>query len=287
MKFLQKRWVAVVICVILVITALGIRAGRNIDTQYRTNSEAAAENWGEQNYGAFTQFILDEADELSQRTVKELSVYNAAFDYAYDSICGVAIVEGTDGMSMEDKAYDLSAELGLGDSDCLLLVDQTAGDWYFVYGADFSYYVNNELEVIFTQYMQKGVESPNTVLPELFEELEDWYDDHVPVQGKQTVSVVGGIGSVLLIILFIVILVIVSIVSSVGRIGRRFVGGWGPTFFVGGRHHHRPNPGPGPGNFHRPTGRSGGFGGSSRGSGFRGGGGFGGSSRGGGFGGRR
>ncbi len=303
MGFFKKRWVAVALCVVMVIAAIGITSSKEQKQEYRPDLESNAEAWGEANYSSFTSFIYNDDELLSDGAVREISQINASLDYAYGSICGLAVFHGLDGWSLEDAAYDLSGQLELGDSDCLLVVDTDSRDWYFVYGDEFSYYVDNELEILFRGIMEDAVKDPSGVLPEVYEELADWYEDNLPLADREGSSDGDAVFGPLIVLIFVLILVVA--IGSAARTGSRVIR-TGPVFFVGGHRHrpwrHRPPPGPGPrpgprpggGSFtsrpSRPSGRSGGFGGSSRGSGFGGsrgggsrGGGFGGGSRGGGF----
>lgn len=302
MKFLQKRWVSVVLCLIMIIAAVRITSSRDRRPDYQPQDQNTAEAWAEESYGSYIHLIDDRASVLSERTVQELSVRNAALDYSYGSVCGVVVVKSVGQLSMEDAAYDLFDELQLSDADTLLLVDLTAEDWYYLYGSDFSYYVDYELEILFRGAMDGIYEDLDTGLVMLFSDLSDWYGEHLSSSESSVYQAEDTFGTALFVLVLIVILVVAIILSAVGRAGRRVVRGWGPTIIVGG-HRHRPfhygpgpRPGAGPGarpmhgyrpTQNRPAGRSGGFGGTNRG-GFSGRpGGFGGKSRGGGFGGKR
>lgn len=303
MKFFQKRWVAGIICLLMIVAAFGISANKQEKAVYQPSNSEAAEDWGEENYQAYTRYVLDEAGLFSEKTIREVSEYNAEFDYAYGSICGIATVSSLDGQSIEDAAYDTAERIGLGEHDYLLLLDEQSKDWYFVYGDAAAAYVDHRLEILVTGAMDTILRNPNEDLTELFDDLEDWCSDTLPLAASQGANSQSGgtaIGTGLFVLL-IVVLVIVSLASATIRAGRRIVGGWWPMFIGRPRrvrfHHHTPPPGHRPPTGPRPgTGpkmssggsRSGGFGGSSRGS-FGRGGGFGGSSRGGrgGFGGKR
>lgn len=297
MEFFQKKWVSIVLCVVMVVAAIGITQNKRHQNEYHPESEAIAENWGEENYTGYTQYISD-SGFLSDGTIQEISKYNASFDYSYGSICGVAVVDHLSEQTISQEAIAQSEALQLGDCDCLLVMYPDAEDWYFAYGDTFSYYVDQELEILIKGSMNEAAANPEEILPELFEELSDWYEDHYPVSqdSDDGVKYASSLehGSFLIVLLVLIVMIIVF--SSLARAGRRFIWGWGPTIFVGRRHrpfrtgpyfHHNPGPGTrntGP----RPSGRSGGFGRSSRGGGFGDrGGGFGGGSRGGGFGGRK
>ena len=284
MKFFQKRWVAITLCVLMIAASLAISRART-SKEYQPDSTSSAEAWGQDNYGSFTRYIRDDAGLLSEKTIRSLSEHNAALDYAYDSICGVAIVDlGIASGKMEDEAFDLGYELGLRESDFFLLLDTKSRDWYFAYGTDAGQYVDHSLEVLLTGAMDEVFDAPEQTLTKLFDNLGDWYGKNVPVaNSKDSGSTIRTVGGIAVLLFLLVILIVGSVISALLR-------GWMPFLFLNHLHHHHhhgptgPNPNPGP----RPRsgGRAGGFGGSSRGN-FRGGGGFGGGSRGGGFGGRR
>ena len=317
MKFFQKRWVAITLCVLMSVAAWAIGQAKNRSAVYAPASSNAAEAWGEENYGSYARYIQDDVGLLSEKTIREISEWNATFDYSYDSICGVGIVLGVEGQSMEDAAFDLGDALGLGENDFFLLLDAENEDWYFVYGEEASYYVDKELEVLAIGAMNEMFQTPDAAMQEFFVGLANWYNNKMPVAGKVVRGSSFGMvaGGTILFILLIVVLVIAAVFSALFRAGRRVVGrggGWMPLIFLGGRRHRTnygpgPGPRPNPGPNHRtgpsssaggprnggaaPKRSSGGFGSGSRGN-FNHGGGFGGSnrsggSRGGGFGGRR
>ena len=291
MKFFQKRWVAITLCVLMIVASLAISSART-SKEYQPDSTSSAEAWGQDNYGSFTRYIRDDAGLLSEKTIRSLSEHNAALDYAYDSICGVAIVDlGIASGKMEDEAFDLGYEMGLGETDFFLLLDTKSRDWYFAYGTDAGQYVDHSLEVLLTGTMDEVFDKPEQTLTKLFDELGDWYGKHMPVSGsKDGGSTIRTLGGTVLFVFMLVILIVISVISALIRTGRRMMwraSGWMPFLFLNQHHHHGPfGPNPNPGPRPRSGGRAGGFGGSSRGN-FRGGGGFGGGSRGGGFGGRR
>ena len=291
MKFFQKRWVAITLCVLMIAASLAISRART-SKEYQPDSTSSAEAWGQDNYGSFTRYIRDDAGLLSEKTIRSLSEHNAALDYAYDSICGVAIVDlGIASGKMEDEAFDLGYEMGLGESDFFLLLDTKSRDWYFAYGTDAGQYVDHSLEILITGAMDEVFDKPEQTLTKLFDELGDWYGKHMPVSGsKDGGSTIRTLSGTVLFVFLLVILIVISVISALIRAGRRMMwraSGWMPFLFLNQHHHHGPSgPNPNPGPRPRSGGRAGGFGGSSRGN-FRGGGGFGGGSRGGGFGGRR
>ena len=188
---------------------------------------------------------------------------------------------------MGTVAYNVSDQLGLGESDFLLLLDAQAEDWYLVYGTEVSPYVDNELEIIFRGAMDQMFTQPDRQIKTLFADLQDWCAKNLPLaqeEGRHT-SVLSTIGE----ILFILIVLVVLVVGSRCGVGHALwppgvlrlppLGLWRASGAVPGTGTVRLPPAPGS---HRdPPHRPGGFGGRG---GFGGGsrGGFGGSSRGGG-----
>lgn len=241
MKFLQKRWVAILLCVAMVVAAVAIG-------QAKSNR---GEKWGEKNYAAYTDFLWDEADILSESTEKTLCAVNGELDYYYGSICGVATMSVPDGQSMEDLAYETAEEMGLSGYDCLVLLDGETGDYYFVSGYELEPYVDSELENLFRESLQNGAADANRGLPALFEKLPDWYEKNFPdipanETGRSSGLLFGG-GFVFLIL--IVLIILAAVVSLLVWAGRRVIGGFragGPRFFFFGRPRYRPPFGPGP-----------------------------------------
>ena len=306
MKFFKKQGVAVTICIVMIVAAIAIgffgSAGK---TEYKPDSAASAADWGREHAGEYVKFISDGAGLLSDSAVQKLAQTDAELDYTYSSIVAVAVVNGLGGQDIEDAAYDYGSALGCGETDLMLLIDTGSQDWYVAWGDEMSYYVNNELEIIFRSYMGEKVfsGSADKQLQALFTDLAGWYEDTIPVADShgETASA-GSRLATLLLTVCIIIAVVAVIVALCARPRRRYYGaacgsgGFWRGMFLGsmlnGNHRHSPPPPP-----HNPpgggfgggsSGFGGGFGGSSRG-GFGGGnrGGFGGSSRGGGFGGKR
>lgn len=306
MKFFQKRWVAVTLCILMILVAVGIGAAKSRQT-YAPDSAASAEQWGRENAGAYASFIRDDADLLSDAAEKRICAVNGAMDYSYEGICGVATTVSLPGGDIETASYELFDEIGLGERDSLLVLDEETRDWFFVYGAELDYYVNNELELTLRSAMSGDfIGKADDAVYTAVDCLYDWCQDELPVSGQAARS--GGSGvlvvvGVVFFVLLLILLIISVVVSAIARAGRRVVGGFsrGPVIFFGPRINRRPPPpppgfgpgfGPGPGRGPGPSSRPGGFGGSSRSSGGSRGG-FGGSSRsgggrsGGGFGGSR
>ena len=325
-NFFQRKGVAVTITLIVIAIAVVIGfasapKASTTQTVYAPETSQTAQSWAKENYAQYEDFIDDAAGMFTSGTLETFAKYDAQLDYSYGSIMGVQTVDGLDGKSMEDYAMDASAELELGNSDMLLLIDKESEQWYLAYGDDMAEYVDNELSVLFRQNLGSLFSGKaSTSVTALFEDLLGWYEKNIPATSSsasqpEPVYYEEDRGMNLFSVL-ITILIIVVICRLIFRPRRRYYddgayyGGSRPGFWSGmfwgsmlGRnrgHRAPPPPGPGPrpgyrppsggarpGSFNtRPSGGSSGFKPSSRGfgGGSRGSG-FGGGSRGGGFGG--
>ena len=332
-EFFNRKNVAVTITLVVIAIALVIgftsapkQAATSTTSQTAASVSSDAAGWAKKNYGQYEDFLEDDADLFSDTTLETFAKYNAQLDYTYGSIMGLATTDGLDGKSMADYAIDESADLELGDSDMLLLIDTDTEQWYLAYGNDMASYVDNDLSILFKENLGSlFTGNAGSSVTGLYKGLLSWYASNIPAASHEEVQTQPvsyrqeermSFGSVLLT-LFIILIVL----RILFRPRRRYYddgvyyGGSRPGFwsglFVGsmfGRNRgHRPPPPPGPRPGYRPPsggarpggfgtrpGGSGfkpssrGFGGGSRGGGFGGrGGGFGGGSRGGGFGGGR
>jgi len=324
MKFFKKVPVAVAVMVVAIVAALVIGQAKKPVEIYPAvpapEGGYALDNLGT---GDYYKWIDDQAGVLSSGTEEALCRYNATWDNRYHSLVAVVTVDGVGG-SLEDFAFDIGYDMGLGEGDAILVMDIENADAYLATGTDFRTMLTDDMA---TQYMDSYLYAPfmsgdyDEGVQALFGGLHVLYVDTFGMgdgeyyYGDQGGVVYedsdGGWAVTLFIFFFIVVVLILIFAPGPVRVRR----GFGPVFFFGGpryRHHHHhyhhhPGPGPGPGG--PPPGsrsargssfggsRGGSFGGSGRSSsgrggsfgGSRGGGGFsrGGGSRGGGFGGRR
>ena len=319
-EFFQKKSVAITITLVVIALAVvigAISAPKGAQTQSSASLSTDASGWAKKNYEQYEEFLDDDAGLFDDDALEAFAKYDAQLDYGYGSILGLVTTDSLDGKSMEDYAIDESAELELGDSDMLLLIDTDTEQWYLAYGGDMAAYVDNDLSILFRQNLGGlFTGSAEKSVTGLYKDLLDWYAQNIPAASGNTVQsepayVQKEESGMSLFGILITILVIVILFKIIFRPRRRYYddgvyygGGPRPGFWSGmfwgsmlGRnrgHRPPPGPGPGPGGFGPRPGGSGfkpssrGFGGGSRGGGFGGrGGGFGGGSRGGGFGGGR
>lgn len=93
----------------------------------------------------FEWLIVDEAGALSDRTEKNLSLYNANWDKLDGSVMAVVTVADANpyGTDIDDAAWNWAAELELGENDAILLIDTGRTDAYLVSSGRFADRFNN------------------------------------------------------------------------------------------------------------------------------------------------
>ena len=307
MNVFKKRGVALTVLILAVIAAIliGQLTKPSVDETYKPESDATAQSWAKAHADSYTAYVQDGAGLFSSQTLQTLAQDNAALDYRYGGILGVVTVKSLGDATI--KAYSDQICYGTdtyGNGDLVLLVNEETGEWYVSPGDDISYYLNDELEILFTQNLGDSFwADPDGRIVTLFTQVSGWYAKNVPVSGQEaeSKSSSGTGGIIVLILALFIIFVIVSFVLSLIAGVRRLVGGygffgpfWGPWWggcyhrhprWFGGFHgapppppHHGPGGPGGPGGPRPPRSNGGsGFGGG----GNRGGGSFGGGSRGG------
>ena len=257
MNVFKKRGVAVTVLILAVIAAIliGQLTKPSVDETYKPESSATAQSWAKEHAGSYTAYVQDEAGLFSSATKQALAEDNAALDYQYSGILGVVTVSTLGDSTI--KAYSDKICYGTdtyGNGDLVLLIDEESGQGYVSPGDDISYYLNDNLEIIFTQNLGDSFWSdPDGAITTLFTQVSGWYAKNVPVSGqaaqqaqtaqKSSDSGVGGI--IVLILVLFIIFVIISFVFSLIAGVRRAIGGygffgpfWGPWW--GGCYHRHP-----------------------------------------------
>ncbi len=293
-NFFKKRAVAWIVLVLAVVGSIAWGM-----TRTHTEDNVPLDT------SAYSKWISDDANLLSQETEKNINTYNARWDHDYHALIAVATVENISG-DIEDYTYDMGEEIGLGSNDMLLVMEKN-GDWFVACGDTVIDRMSNsqqgKLSSAMNSYYYGG--KVNKAVNVFFAAANDFYTESYTVRSGDDLNV----GGVIWLMIGIFVVWILLDRMRYRRYRRRYMGpGMGvppimyyPIFWGRPTQHHYYNNNY---NHHSPTGgsfgggrssgfggfsggsRGGGFGGSSRGGGF-GGGGFGGGSRGGGFGGRR
>lgn len=279
MNFFKKYGVALLVTILLIVAAVWIgvdKGGPAINRSY------------------YRQWVIDEANLLSEETEDKLAVMNESLDKKYGSVVGLITVENLNGTAIADAVYAAANDYGYGSNDLVIMIAPTESAWYMAYGDTISQYTNNELRLATIGHMTDEVytQADASVLS-LYESLSDWYRTAVPkgsgnygrhraLRGSDVVvgflSLILGLGILLTMVRYLFYPLFRY--STLG--GWYPLWGWSlfgpfrfrPWFF----HHHRHHTPPPPGGFGGAQNFGRGFGGNGRG-GFGNGGGFGNRSR--------
>ena len=285
MKFFQKTWVAWLITAVMIAAAVVIgqsKVGQREPEPLPSNSTALDESLSTAGYD---KWIWDDAGVLSAKTEKQIALYNANWDYRYNSVVAIVTTDAPAG-SLENFAWDQGRDMGAGEGDAVLAISVRDENWFVAPGNDFSTILTNrvvsELEDILS-----GNLNDKTVLA-FYEALNQVYLDNFGLGNAGTGGSYGYGGSgdavVGMIMLAFLLIAIVVVINAIDRMRyntyrQQYYGVvnppvmFRPIFFWHGpssywyrRHWRQPPPpppprGPGPGN--RPGGP---FGGGSSGS---------------------
>ena len=313
MKFFQKRGVAIVVLILAIVasSAWGLHKAPAVSTP-----EGGEKLDPSLSTAAFTQYVRDEADILSDKTEEAIGLYNANWDKMFGSIMAVVTVQSSD--NLENTAYDYADTMQLGSNDAILVIAKQQQDYYLVASGDFYDLLSGLSQSFVASCMADNVQKGDydaavrSLCAALHVELSQQYQQSEAALDEAA----NGVMFIMILIIFFVLWIMLDGMRYRRYRRRYMMPGMGvPTvmyhpIFWGRRPPRGPRPprsgGPRPpqggrgsssGNRRppqqprRPSGGSGnsfgGFGSSGRGGGFGSGnfGGFGGSSRGGGFGG--
>ena len=132
MKFFQKRGVAIVVLILVIVasSAWGLHKTPAVSTP-----EGGEKLDPSLSTAAFEQYVRDEANVLSDKTEKAVSLYNANWDKMFGSIMAVVTVQSSD--NLENTAYDYADTMQLGSNDAILVIAKQQQDYYLVASGDF------------------------------------------------------------------------------------------------------------------------------------------------------
>ena len=132
MKFFQKRGVAIVVLILAIVasSAWGLHKTPAVSTP-----EGGEKLDPSLSTAAFEQYVRDEANVLSDKAEKAVSLYNANWDKMFGSIMAVVTVQSSD--NLENTAYDYADTMQLGSNDAILVIAKQQQDYYLVASGDF------------------------------------------------------------------------------------------------------------------------------------------------------
>lgn len=291
MKFFQKRGVAIVVLILAIVasSAWGLHKAPVVSTP-----EGGEKLDPSLSTAAFEQYVRDEANVLSDKAEKAVSLYNANWDKMFGSIMAVVTVQSSD--NLENTAYDYADTMQLGSNDAILVIAKQQQDYYLVASGDFYDLLSGLSQSFVASCMADNVQKGDydaavcALCAALHVELSQQYQQSEAALDEAA----NGVMFIMILIIFFVLWIMLDGMRYRRYRRRYMMPGMGvPTvmyhpIFWGRRPPRGPRP---PQQPRRPSGSSGssfgGFGSSGRGGSFGSGnfGGFGGSSRGGGFGG--
>lgn len=294
MKFFQKTWVAWLLTAVMIAAAVWIgqaKGGQREPEPLPTGSAALDKGLSTQ---SVQKFFWDDADILSSSTERQINLYNANWDFRYNSVVALVTTDSTG--NLEEFAWDQGIDLGLGEGDAILAISARDEDWFVAPGDDFSTILTNRA-VSDLEDILSGDLNDKTVLA-FYAALNQVYLDNFGLGNAEPGGSYGydnsGDTVVGVILLVFILIAIVAVINAIDRsryntYRRRYYGVpnppvmFRPIFFWHGphsgwyrRHWHQPPPPPpppprgpggpgprGPGGF---GGSGGGFGGFSGGS---------------------
>ena len=121
MKLLKNRGFAAVVLIAAIVLSSLWGLSKKPDVEVPQGGAALNENLSTTEY---EDFIIDNANVLSGKAEKSLSLYNANWDLT-GSIMAVVTVRDAGG-NLEDAAWDWADDLELGENDAILLLDTGA-----------------------------------------------------------------------------------------------------------------------------------------------------------------
>ena len=153
MKFFQKRGVAIAVLILTILasSAWGLHKAPVVSTP-----EGGEKLDPSLSTAAFTQYVRDEADILSDKTEEAVGLYNANWDKMFGSIMAVVTVQSSD--DLENTAYDYAEAMQLGTNDAILLIAKQQQDYYLVASGDFYDLLSSLSQSFVASCMEDGVQ---------------------------------------------------------------------------------------------------------------------------------
>ena len=212
MKFFKKKGVAMAVMVLAIVLSSLYGLYKRPEVTVPEGSDKLDTSLST---AAFRQYVVDQADILSDKTEETVSLYNANWDQMAGSILAVVTVD-TDGTeTAEDLAWDWAGSLQLGENDAILLLDAGTGDYnlvasgrfYDMLSAQSPSYVDNLLsaDVEAGQY-DAGVLS-------LFSGLHVLMSDTYAARGTGAVSTAISLTGI--IVLVVVLVAVFSVIDGI------------------------------------------------------------------------
>lgn len=217
MKFLQKTWVAWLLTAVMIVAAVGIgqvKGERREPEPLPTGSAALDESLSTDGYD---KWIWDDADLLSASAERQISLYNANWDYRYNSVVALVTTDSTD--DLEEFAWNQGSDMGLGEGDAILAISTRDEAWFVAPGDDFSTILTDRAVSELEDALDKGLNERHILT--FYEVLNEIYVDNFGLGNAEAEGYYeydsGGDRMAGLIMLAFILIAIVVVVNAIDR----------------------------------------------------------------------
>lgn len=203
MKFFKNKAVAVTVMIAAILLSSLYGLAKKPALQIPEGGADLDESLGT---AVFQAYIVDEANILSAKTVKQLSIYNANWDDMDGCIMAVVTLNSTAG-SAEDAAWDWANQLQLGENDAILVICKDPAEYKVVAVGRFFDRIHGQspsfVDTAMLPYVLRG--DYDSAVLNLFGQLHLLFDDAPHESGGL------GIGFWIVVILVVMLIVLFSV----------------------------------------------------------------------------
>ena len=153
MKFFQKRGVAIVVLILAIVasSAWGLHKAPAVSTP-----EGGEKLDPSLSTAAFEQYVRDEANVLSDKTEKAVSLYNANWDKMFGSIMAVVTTESAN--DLDSIAWEYANQMELAPDDAILVIAEQEGSYYLLPSGSFRSLLESLSQSFVASCMADGVQ---------------------------------------------------------------------------------------------------------------------------------
>lgn len=153
MKFFQKRGVAIAVLILAIIAsgAWGLHKAPAVSTP-----EGGEKLDPSLSTAAFTQYVRDDADVLSDKTEEAIGLYNANWDKMFGSIMAVVTTESAN--DLDSIAWEYANQMELAPDDAILVIAEQEGSYYLLPSGSFRSLLESLSQSFVASCMADGVQ---------------------------------------------------------------------------------------------------------------------------------
>lgn len=219
MKLFQKTWFAWLLTAVMIAAAVGIGLSKDYERVPEAPSPAPSAGLDESlSTSGYDKWIWDDAGILSASTERQICLYNANWDYRYNSVVAVVTTDSSVD-NLKDFAQNQGLDMGAGEGDAVLAISTRNMDWYVYPGKDFSTILTNRV-VSELEDVLSGELNDKTVLA-FYEALNQVYLDNFGLGNAEPGGSYGynGSGDTMagVVMLVIIVIAIILVVSAIDR----------------------------------------------------------------------